>query len=407
MLKILWLARSIPFPANSGDKIYTYKLISSLAEAAAHVTYVGLAEQTDEWSESELDRAINWVIVPGQSRSKLASLLDRKPMVSARYGTSNYRSLIRELLPQQVPDVVVLDHYAMVFAIEELKKYYTGPVVHIAHDFETMVTRDLAASFGGPMLVKLALKLNAIKTAHAERQLAFASDVVATLTEFDAGEFRKIGARRTVALPPGYDGPVAEASWRKDERNLRVAIIGSFEWTAKQQNLANFLAVADSRFAKSGIGIDVVGKVPRQFLQAWQPKLVATKFHGFVQDLDPIFRHSRLGLIIEETGGGFKLKSLDYVFNGLPVAALANSFEGVPDSVSQHFLVEEDTPALVESILIAVSDDARLQEMQSGALNAAKGSFKWATSARKLLETVTEVRARYQTEFQAARSERR
>jgi polysaccharide biosynthesis protein PslH len=397
MLKVLWLARSIPLPANSGDKIYTYKLISSLAEAGAHVTYVGLAEQTDEWSESELDRAINWVIVPGPSRSKLASLLDRKPMVSARYGTSNYRSLIRELLPQQVPDVVVLDHYAMVFAIEELKKKnYTGPVVHIAHDFETMVTRDLAASFRGTMLMKLALKLNAIKTAHAEKQLACASDVVATLTEFDAGEFRKIGARRTVALPPGYDGPVAETSWRKDERNLRVAIVGSFEWTVKQLNLANFLAVADSRFAKSGIGIDVVGKVPREFLEAWQPKLVATKFHGFVQDLTPIFQHSRLGLIIEKTGGGFKLKSLDYVFNGLPVAALAKSFEGVPDSVSQHFLVEDDTPALVESILIAVADDVRLQGMQSGALNAAKGSFKWATRARKLLEAVTEVRARYQ-----------
>ncbi len=124
---------------------------------------------------------------------------------------------------------MVLDHYAMVFAIEELKKRnYTGPVVHIAHDFETMVTRDLAASFRGTILMKLALKLNAIKTARAEKQLACASDVVATLTEFDAGEFRKIGARRTVALPPGYDGPVAEASWRKDERNLRVAIVGSF-----------------------------------------------------------------------------------------------------------------------------------------------------------------------------------
>ena len=397
MVDLLWLARSIPLPANSGDKVYTGKLVSKVAELGARVTFVGLTDQKGDWDFADLDSNVTWKIVPGKLRSTFSALLDSKPMVAARYGTLAYRRLVRRLLESGTPQVVILDQYGLVFALNDLRvAKFAGPIVHIAHDFETQVTRDLAAIYPGNRLRKTGLTLNAAKTARAELKLAQASDLVATLTEHDARAFRQIGARRTVVLPPGYDHPVGEAIWSQTERQRRVVMIGSFEWTAKQVNLSHFLSVADARFAEAGIGIDIVGTVPADLRAAWEPKLKATKFHGFVKDLTSFFRQSRFGLNIERTGGGFKLKSLDYIFNGLPVAALQGSFEGIPGCVSRHFLVAETAQTLCEAMIATIEDETRLRTMQAGALSAAQNTFSWRKSAQNLLTAIDGLNAESQ-----------
>jgi polysaccharide biosynthesis protein PslH len=397
MTTILWLARSIPLPANSGDKIYTGKLVAAVAQSGAHVTYVGLADERFDFSDLALSPLVDWRVVSGRPRSALRSLADIKPMVAARYATMHYREVLRSTLARSHPDVVILDQYALVFAIGELRAArYRGAIVHIAHDFETMVTRDLATTYSGNPLRRFALVLNAAKTARAERELVGGCHLIATLTDRDAQEFRSIGAKQTVTAPPGYDGPVAEAKWLPNERRRRVAIVGSFDWIVKQQNLSAFLTAADSILTAAGVGIDIVGKVPLGFRSSWETKVKAARFHGFVQDLSPIFRHSRFGLIIEKTGGGFKLKSLDYVFNGLPVGALGGSFEGIPQEISRHFLIEQDARALAYSIVSAIDDDNRLGAMQAGALGEARGLFSWETSAKRLLDAIEKIKRKGQ-----------
>ncbi len=389
MTDILWLARSIPLPLNSGDKLYTGKLVSSVAEAGARVKYVGLADDAFDLPGSGLSKKVNWTVVPGARRSMMAGMLSSEPMVGARYGTVSYRKLLQSLLKPNHPKAIVLDQYGLAFALTELHAAgYRGPIVHVAHDFETLVTRDLAQAYRKYSLRKLALLLNARKTEAAEMRLARASHLVVTLTERDASEFRRIGARNTLVVPPGYDRPIVFRPWSADSRLRRVAIIGSFEWTAKQVNLSNFLLAADAQFAAANISIDVVGTVPQALRAELEPKLRATRFHGFVDDLGTVFQQSRLGLIVEETGGGFKLKTLDYIFNGLPVAALNGSFEGIPESVAKHFLVKDDLPALVSSIIELIDRDDALDEMRAGALNAAKGNFDWRVGASNFIFAV-------------------
>jgi glycosyltransferase involved in cell wall biosynthesis len=286
----------------------------------------------------------------------------------------------------------VLDQYGLAFVLGDLRSVgYRGPVVHIAHDFETLVTRDLARAYNRNWLRKFALALNARKTKDAEIRLARDSQLVVTLTERDAEEFRRIGARKTLVVPPGYDRPIVFEPWSPKERSHRVVIIGSFEWTAKQVNLSNFLLAADDRFATAGIGIDVVGRVPDPLRAHLQPRLRATQFHGFVDDLGAIFRQSRFGLIIEETGGGFKLKTLDYVFNGLPVAALSGSFEGIPEEVAAHFLVEKDISSLSDAIVATIDDDEKLQTMRAEALGAARDKFDWGNGAHNFISAIKDL----------------
>jgi glycosyltransferase involved in cell wall biosynthesis len=393
VVDILWLARSIPLPLHSGDKVYTGKLVSSICEAGVNVRYVGLADEPCEPPGPDLSPKIDWTIVPGSKRSVLAGLLSNEPMVGARYGTNAYRRTVRSLLRQTRPDVVVLDQYGLAFILPVLRSAdYSGHLIHIAHDFETMVTRDLARAYERSWVQRFALSLNAHKAKRAEMRLAKSSQLVVTLTERDAAEFHRIGARRTLVLPPGYDRPVLFEPWSPKQRANRVVIIGSFEWIAKQLNLSNFLLEVDHSFAAAGIVIDVVGTIPETLRAHLQPRLRATQFHGFVDDPSQIFRRSRYGLVIEETGGGFKLKTLDYIFNGLPVAALRGSLEGVPDAVAAHFLVEGNVSSLGNAIIATIGDEQRLCSMRSGALAAAKNKFDWGNNARSFISALQDLR---------------
>ena len=144
--------------------------------------------------------------------------------------------------------------------------------------------------------------------ANAERSLARVADLIVTLTAEDAdslARFSPLSAK--LVLPPatmdrGADRQIVQATPR------RVAIVGAYWWTPKQMNLSAFLEAADPILRNSGIGIDIVGEVPDSFRKAWEAKVKATRFHGFVDDLGEFLAARRMGLVIEETGGGFKIK---------------------------------------------------------------------------------------------------
>ena len=110
----------------------------------------------------------------------------------------------------------------------------------------------------------------------------------------------------------------------------RVAVVGNYQWTAKQINLSAWLEAADPILQNAGVGIDVVGDAPESIRKAWEARVKATRFHGFVEDLGEFLAARRMGLVIEQTGGGFKLKTLDYIFNRLPIAAIRGSMAGLP-----------------------------------------------------------------------------
>lgn len=393
--RILWIARELPLPLDAGDRLYTARLVEALATAGAQVHYLGLWNpDAGQPSTTQLDGKVRWEIVPGLRNSSLRSILQPRPFVAGAFHTASYRSRLTALLASEAYDVVVIDQYGMEWAADILAAHPSRRhwiVAHIGHDFETHVIRDLAAAYRGNPIRKLALLRNARLTATAERKLARTSDLMVTLSPSDLVQFQAIGSTEGVVIPPGYDGP------RRDERRIdqtvpsRVAIVGSYAWIAKQLNLAAFLEAADAKFAAAGVELVVVGRAPEAFVDRLAPNLKASRFLGFVEDLDALMDSCRMGLVIEETGGGFKLKVLDYVFRRLPVGALAPSLGGQDPEVTRHFLVRDTAAQLADAVIETIERAERLNAMQDRAYQAAARAFNWSENASKFLAAVERI----------------
>jgi glycosyltransferase involved in cell wall biosynthesis len=394
-LRCLWLAREIPLPLSTGDKTYSARLAQALVAAGASVTFMGLATSTaaSRPAAEAFEDRIEWSVVPGRPNSTVLALASPLPLVAARFSTRNYAQQLKRMLLTRDFDAIILDQYAMAGAIHHIQRSERNGarplIVYIAHNFETKLSADTVRDFRGDRFRKIALQANARKTANAERRLARAADIIVTLTTEDADSLAPLSpATATLALPPGYNGPRAPNRQIGQATPRRVVIVGGYRWTPKQMNLSAFLEAADPILQHAGVGIDVVGEMPESLRQAWEVRVKATRFHGFVEDLGEFLDARRMGLVVEQTGGGFKLKTLDYIFNRVPIAAIRGSIAGLPLTPGLHYLSYKSMRELAQGIAAVIDDFARLNSMQQAAYERCNADFDWSDRGRILCNAI-------------------
>lgn len=381
-MRILWLGRIVPLPLNSGDRIYSAELVGAVARAGSTIEFMGLSNPDDDPGDrSKLEPRVDWIEIAGKPRSKMLALFSRMPLVAARFATDPYKKALRKALATNHYDAIVLDQYALIWALPDVKRFHKGTtrIVHVAHDYESDLTGLIARGFKGNPAKKVALWLNHYKTVAAEKALTRAADLVVTLTDDDARAFNRVDANHeSLVLPPGYAGS------RSPERQLpgpgaakQVVIVGSFHWIAKQLNLEAFMQAAVPDLTRAGIRLKVAGSVPDDVRAKWSAAFPEVNFAGFVPSLSDALDDAFCALTIDAIGGGFKLKTLDYIFNGVPVAALKGTLHGLPKTVTDHFLVADTVPALVERIVAVSENEAALRGMQKNAFSAADQLFDW------------------------------
>jgi glycosyltransferase involved in cell wall biosynthesis len=153
-------------------------------------------------------------------------------------------------------------------------------------------------------------------------------------------------------------------------------------------NLAEFVDVADPLFAEAGAELQAVGSGDEAFLQQLRQQYLATHFTGTVPDIAPYLDQARIAIVPERSGGGFKLKVLEYVFNRVPVFALAGSFAGVPLRHNDSAMLYADHAALAHGVLEAIDDVERLNRLQERAWAACANNFDWPSRGRQIVSAI-------------------
>ncbi len=393
MMRGLWLCRALPFPLDTGDRIYSARLLRSLADAGAELTVAGFAPEPA--GAVPQDWPVRWLTVPGQPHGVARSLLSTLPLVGAAHDTAAYRELVQRLAGEDW-DFVVFDQYGLSWAMAPFLKRRArrsgqGPaLVHVAHDHEASVYASLVRGFRGSGLKRAALWQNWLKTGRAERHLARSVDLVTAITPEDAGRFA-IDAPRTasVVLTPGYGGAV---SGREPHRRRGAAAgvdgrqlpLGG----PSPRTCASSSPPPMPAFHAAGITLQVVGSMSDELAAELRAGTKATVLHGFVEDIAPHLANARIAIVPEEIGGGFKLKFLDYIFGRVAVASLSHATAGLPDEIRQAMICRSDLAGLVQGIVEHIGDVELLTRLQARALEAAQARYRWEDRGRDLLEAI-------------------
>lgn len=316
------------------------------------------------------------------------------PAISAQFLSPALESKISRAISETKFDAIIIDHIglgAILPAItRSLTQEKTKPIiVYLSHNHEASLRLQIAKDYKPFSVKKLLLWQEAAKVARLEARLVEQADIVTANTAEDAALFRADNPGcAPVIVTPGYSGPVVRARTIDETTPRRATIVGSFGWIAKQMNLEAFLRVAAPAFAAAGAEIEILGTMPDAYkakiARTWPTVLV----RGRYDDVAPYLADTRLGIVPEQTGGGFKHKVLSYAFCRVPVAALHGSVAGMPLTDGESIVFAPDMQALTDTCLNALDDFALLNRLQNNAFTAVEHAFDWTDRGRILAEAI-------------------
>lgn len=393
-MKLLWLTLADPDPPTNGQFLYSAGLIQATAAAGADIEVVGFDRPEARHRDGHRSNRIAWSLGTHRPRSRWRGLIAHAPYFSFRTMTSDMRRRVSTAVSRADWDAIVFDSSALGWALPIILRYRRNAVarprlVYIAHNHETTISRIFARGETRP-LHRLVKRVDAMRVARQERAIVDAADLITSNTPEDCGRFdaMRMGGG-TMFLPPGYGGPRADARKITAALPRRAVIVGSFDWPAKRESLEAFLAIADRQFAAAGIELLIVGKAEPDYLARLRQTVTATRFTGPVDDILPYLRDVRLALVPDMLGG-FKLKTLDYVFNRLPILAIANAAPGLPLTHGESILLADDHAALARLVLETIDNVERLDRIQENAYRACEDCFDWSAIGGRLLRGIAQ-----------------
>lgn len=392
--RYLWLTRYFPYPAHAGDRIYSSKLIEALAVQNCTITIFCTKTGSETAPTPPLEspaRRAEWVVCQEGGAGRMALYpLSCLPRHALRLSAPGPRRALQSLLARETWDAVIIDYVSMGWVLPLLAERarisgHRPRLVYVSHNHEASVRRLAWQHSTASPALRLAQRLDGARIEALERRLLERVDLVTVNTGADLRLFqREAPAQRYSILVPGYDGPRLAARRLTAETPRRVVVVGSFDWIVKQQNLVEFLEAASEPLARQGIGIDIVGSGPAGVLEAWRRRFPGVTIHGRVAAVEPYIQGGRISIVPERTGGGFKHKVLNAVFQRSPVFGMAESITEVPLVDGHSLRLFPDFAALVEGIIRSIDDLDGLNALQTAAYDACHDRFHWSDRGRTL-----------------------
>ncbi len=209
-MRCLWITRQDPFPANSGELIYSSGLVKALAEAGADVTLVGhSAPLTDPPAKQNTFDRIHVAAVGPMPDRTIRNLLASWPSDADRLRSVAMVGEIEQQLATTRFDVAVIDHAALGWAGDVVRQQQPGVrLVYVSHNCEAVVRQQVAAQCGGGLVKRTLMKRDARKYANLEQRVCRAVDLITAITPEDRTAYEaEYPDKPVIDLLPGYDIP--------------------------------------------------------------------------------------------------------------------------------------------------------------------------------------------------------
>jgi len=392
-MKCLWLTWIDPWPEHDGQRIYSGRLVDAFAAAGAEVTVLSTAHHASHRRDGHVEGNIRWALVPAERYLPWLSVFSSLPHIAHRPATPAMRDRLNLLLARETWDCIIFDGLHSGWALSHCLAHYADGqrprLIYISHNHEQSTRTTVARNYAGNPAKKPIILYDAEKAGQLEHKLVSHSDLVTAITPEDAAKFRAEAPGTPIdVLTPGYAGRKRETRHITDAVPRRAVLVGSFDWIAKQMNLADFLAVAEPVLAAQNIELQVVGGGNQAFLDGLRLKHPSVDIVGRVAETTSYFEGARIAVVPELSGGGFKLKVLDYIFNRTPIAALDGSIAGTPLVSGKSGLFHDSYVSLARGIADTIDNLELLNSLQNRAYEDCRDAFNWRERGERLRSSI-------------------
>jgi glycosyltransferase involved in cell wall biosynthesis len=219
-----------------------------------------------------------------------------------------------------------------------------------------------------------------------ERQALQAADLTVAVSELDADRFRH---DMDVANVDVVDNGVDTSHFQPTDTRREPAtllFLGSLEWRPNLDGVRQLLEhvfpavrrdVPDARLL-------LVGRNPPDWLRRAAQPSTGVELHGNVPDVRPFLARASVLVVPLRIGGGSRLKILEALATGTPVASTRVGAEGLALVPGQHLEVSETVDDLAASIVRLVRDPQQAARQAEAGRAQVHRRYDWDRLAERL-----------------------
>ena len=337
-MRVVFATTHVPCGERSGGQVVSHAIVRALRNLGCAVTVLGYDDPSTPAPPSCCETRIVASRTVETSRARIRAagwfgraLLSGTPYTSAKCHSPNYRRRLREIVGEQQPDLVIIDHIQMAWLLPVVAK--SIPTLVVLHNAESNLYAQSALhrsdAFGRLLYHRESRKLREV-----ERQIASAADRFWLLSESDRvalePHMKAASFRVLTVMPEWKAGPTAEGASHFD-----IGLIGTWSWLPNANALDWFLESVLPHLPE-GTTVHVAG-AGAEWLNGRYPSVV---YRGFVDDAAAFLGAAGVVAIPTQLGSGVETKTLAAIRSGRPIVATQAAIRGLRDPPGNVVLAE-------------------------------------------------------------------
>jgi glycosyltransferase involved in cell wall biosynthesis len=387
-MRLLFLSRWYPYPANNGSKIRIYNLVKYLGQHH-DVYFVSFTEPDDPVSAERIEamrahcrevRAIPYHTFNPGSLKAVMGFLGAIP-----------RSLVDSFSPemheavQQLARLVSFD--AVIASQVDMPIYTRGlqGMAKILEEVEISIFLEQVKRAASP-LKKMRKQLMWSKWSNYMRGVMQAYDAVTVVSEPEIHPLQQVipGYERISVLPNGADLSRLTGDFANPQPNTMVytgALTYYVNFDAMQFFLADVFPLIAAECPEAVISM--AGRLEGTRV-AELPTYPNAKHVGYLSDVRPFVQGGWLSVIPERVGGGTRIKLFESLALGTPVIATKWAATGVSAREGIEILTADTPSDLAAAILRLFGDTALRESLSRAGRKLIEDHYDWLVIGRQL-----------------------
>lgn len=394
---VLWLGQNLAYPPKGGALQRNYNLIREVArKCEVHVLAF----------DQPITRPPN--VTPEdciEALSRFCVSVDWVPLSSSSLGRGRYGPALRAFLTGEAYDFAWLRSVEMLDKLGKLMKKISPDVVHVDalglaqylplfpnvgtvlnhHDVESC-KRRLRAKHESNLLLRGYFALEAAKLAASERKWCKQFGVNSVVSENEEAVLSlACPGLKVCVVPNGVD--VEYFTPRADPGTSTILFCGSMDRHVHCEAMQYFLRRIWPGIVAHCPDVEfcVVGRNPPNWLVQVGKRDSRIQIKGFVDDVRPYFQKAAVCICPILSGGGTRLKILDSLAMGVPVAATSFAASGLSLEHDEHLLLSDTAEQFTENALRLLRDLSLRSRLASAGTERVSQIYSWTVVGPTLM----------------------
>jgi glycosyltransferase involved in cell wall biosynthesis len=400
-MNVLWLTYGVPYPTDAGVRIRDFHLIREAARTARiHLfSLVPPGASTDAGQLRDFCKSIETFALPRplsgrQLLSFIRCSLARRPLAAFPYYCAEAVSRLQGIIAREKIDIFQVEHSLLGAYLDAAPRQGSCRTVLSLHNVGFEQYRQMARLEIG-FAARALYHLKAFAMSKAERHYIprFDCCVVVSTAERELLQ-RALPEVRAVVIENGVDctqlQPLPESA-----SGPGLLFAGVMDYPPNTDGLMHFARSILPRIRAfvPDVKLFVVGHSPPARAKALgrEPGIEVT---GYVSDILPYYRLSKVTIVPLRAGGGTRLKILESMALGRAVVSTRVGCAGLNVCHGVHLLIADPPQQFADCVVQLLGDDGLRTELAGNARRLVERHYDWATIGGRLASAHREILAR-------------